>query len=136
MGNARPRTRMRSLLAHLQKEPCLFITQSYCRGLPMLVPSREALVIATSPHLNFTGMLWSVVLALHKCICYKAQARTHNADFGCRDSAAWCPYCQKVWLQLEEKQIPYVIEKINMRCYGDKPATYTAKVLIHSFTRY
>ena len=37
---------------------------------------------------------------------------------------------QKVWLQLEEKQIPYVIEKINMRCYGDKPAAYTAKVEI------
>ena len=25
---------------------------------------------------------------------------------------------RQVWLQLEEKQIPYVIEKINMRCYG------------------
>ena len=60
---------------------------------------------------------------------YEAHARTCDADFVCRDSAAWCPYCQKVWLQLEEKQIPYVIEKINMRCYGDKPAAYTAKVL-------
>ena len=47
----------------------------------------------------------------------------------CRDHAAWCPYCQKVWIQLEEKQIPYEIEKINMRCYGDKPAAYTAKVV-------
>lgn len=28
---------------------------------------------------------------------------------------AWCPYCQKVWLQLEEKRIPYKIEWINMR---------------------
>ena len=36
----------------------------------------------------------------------------------CRDDAAWCPYCQKVWLQLEEKRIPYVIEKINMRCWS------------------
>ena len=35
-----------------------------------------------------------------------------------RDHAAWCPYCHKVVLQLEEKRIPYVIEKINMRCYG------------------
>lgn len=42
--------------------------------------------------------------------------------------AGWCPYCQKVWLQLEEKRIPYVIEKINMRCYGDKPASFLAKV--------
>ncbi|KAK9819179.1 hypothetical protein WJX81_001160 [Elliptochloris bilobata] len=45
-----------------------------------------------------------------------------------RDSAAWCPYCERVWLQLEEKRIPYTIEKINMRCYGDKPPEYTRKV--------
>ena len=45
-----------------------------------------------------------------------------------RDHAAWCPYCQKVFLQLEEKRIPYVIEKINMRCYGDKPRDFMAKV--------
>ncbi len=128
MGNARPRTRTRSLLALLHKQTFLFITQSCCRGLPMLVPSREALATATSPHLNFTGMLWSIVLAM-RSVCYEAHAYTHDADFGCRDSAAWCPYCQKVWLQLEEKQIPYAIEKINMRCYGDKPAAYTAKVL-------
>jgi glutathione S-transferase len=35
------------------------------------------------------------------------------------------PYCQKVWLTLETKQIPYRVEKINMRCYGDKPASFT-----------
>jgi glutathione S-transferase len=35
------------------------------------------------------------------------------------------PYCQKVWLTLEEKQIPYKVEKINMRCYGEKPASFT-----------
>ncbi len=38
------------------------------------------------------------------------------------DHAAWCPYCQKVWMQLEEKQIPYTLEKINMRCYGARPS--------------
>lgn len=37
-----------------------------------------------------------------------------------RDHASWCPYCQKVWLTLEEKKIPYKVEKVNMRCYGDK----------------
>lgn len=41
-----------------------------------------------------------------------------------RDSASWCPYCQKVWMTLEEKQIPYRIEKVNMRCYGDKPQSF------------
>jgi hypothetical protein len=29
---------------------------------------------------------------------------------------------------LEEKQIPYTVEKINMRCYGDKPASFLTKV--------
>jgi glutathione S-transferase len=43
-----------------------------------------------------------------------------------RDSASWCPYCQKVWLALEYKQIPYTVEKINMRCYGDKPLSFQA----------
>mmetsp|Transcript_109711 Transcript_109711/g.306780 ORF Transcript_109711/g.306780 Transcript_109711/m.306780 type:complete len:589 (+) Transcript_109711:61-1827(+) len=41
-----------------------------------------------------------------------------------RDSASWCPYCQKVWLTLEEKRIPYRVEKINMRCYGEKPDSF------------
>ena len=45
-----------------------------------------------------------------------------------RDAAAWCPYCQKVWLLLEEKQIPFRIEKINMRSYGDKPEWFLQKV--------
>ena len=45
-----------------------------------------------------------------------------------RDHAAWCPYCHKIVLQLEEKRIPYSIEKINMRCYGDKPFKFLQKV--------
>jgi glutathione S-transferase len=45
-----------------------------------------------------------------------------------RDNHAWCPYCQKVWLWLEEKQIPYRIEKVTMFCYGTKEDWYKRKV--------
>lgn len=41
-----------------------------------------------------------------------------------RDNHAWCPYCQKVWLWLEEQQIPYRIEKVTMFCYGEKERWY------------
>jgi glutathione S-transferase len=45
-----------------------------------------------------------------------------------RDNHAWCPYCQKIWLWLEEKQIPYQIEKVTMFCYGEKESWYKRKV--------
>ncbi|MEL6814357.1 MAG: glutathione S-transferase family protein [Cyanobacteria bacterium J06598_3] len=45
-----------------------------------------------------------------------------------RDNHAWCPYCQKVWLWLEEKEVPYRIEKVTMFCYGQKESWYKAKV--------
>ena len=45
-----------------------------------------------------------------------------------RDNHAWCPYCQKVWLWLEEKQIPYRIKKVTMFCYGKKESWYKRRV--------
>lgn len=45
-----------------------------------------------------------------------------------RDHHAWCPYCQKVWLWLEEMRIPYRVEKVTMFCYGQKEAWYKRKV--------
>ena len=41
-----------------------------------------------------------------------------------RDHHAWCPYCQKIWLWLEEQRIPYRIRKVTMFCYGDKESWY------------
>ena len=46
-----------------------------------------------------------------------------------RDRHAWCPYCQKIWLWLEFKKIPYKIKKINMYCYGEKEKWYLNKVI-------
>ena len=45
-----------------------------------------------------------------------------------RDNHAWCPYCQKVWLFLEEKQVSYRVQKVTMFCYGEKEAWYKRKV--------
>ena len=45
-----------------------------------------------------------------------------------RDHHAWCPYCQKVWLWLEFKRIPYRIRKVTMRCYGSKEPWFLERV--------
>ena len=45
-----------------------------------------------------------------------------------RDRHSWCPYCQKIWLWLEYKRIPYRVKKINMFCYGQKEGWFLNKV--------
>ena len=45
-----------------------------------------------------------------------------------RDRHSWCPYCQKIWLWLEFKRIPYKVKKINMFCYGQKESWFLDKV--------
>jgi len=37
-------------------------------------------------------------------------------------------YCQRVSMQLELKRIPHIIRKVNMRCYGPKPAYFMKMV--------
>jgi len=46
-----------------------------------------------------------------------------------RDRHSWCPYCQKIWLWLEFKRIPYRVKKINMFCYGQKESWFLDKVI-------
>jgi hypothetical protein len=48
-----------------------------------------------------------------------------------RDYAAWCPYCEKVWIMLEEKRIPYKIEKASKDTAHDSMWT-CRKSMLHA----
>mmetsp|Transcript_4721 Transcript_4721/g.7505 ORF Transcript_4721/g.7505 Transcript_4721/m.7505 type:complete len:648 (+) Transcript_4721:18-1961(+) len=46
-----------------------------------------------------------------------------------RDAAIWCPFCEMVWLALEEKKIPYkVVKSCGLYAYGDMQIGYAVKV--------
>lgn len=45
-----------------------------------------------------------------------------------RGHNAWCTYCQKVWLWLEARQLPYRARNVSVRCYGRKEAWYRDRV--------
>ncbi|MDF5713448.1 MAG: glutathione S-transferase family protein [Rhizonema sp. NSF051] len=42
-----------------------------------------------------------------------------------RDTNSWCPFCERVWFALEEKEIPFATEFIDL---NNKPEWYTALV--------
>lgn len=39
-----------------------------------------------------------------------------------RDTNSWCPFCERVWFALEEKEIPFATEFIDL---NNKPKWYT-----------
>jgi glutathione S-transferase len=39
-----------------------------------------------------------------------------------RDTNSWCPFCERVWFALEEKEIPFATEFIDLT---NKPKWYT-----------
>ena len=44
-----------------------------------------------------------------------------------RDHHGWCGYCQKIWLFLEEKQIPFKVFKVSLHSFCSEPERwYTA----------
>ena len=93
-------------------------------------------------HATADALSWSELEALAPCPAERtngpANAQATLRLFGhqesevritlFRDHHAWCPYCQKVWLWLELRRVPYRIRKVTMRCYGSKESWFTALV--------
>ena len=65
-------------------------------------------------------------LASHRVFNSNSSPESNVSVTFYRDSAAWCPYCQKVYIALEEKQIPYKVIKVDMNSYAgsSKPADF------------
>ncbi|ACB00712.1 MULTISPECIES: glutathione S-transferase family protein [Cyanophyceae] len=88
---------------------------------PLSWPELEAL---TDFHLDYENGLTNA----QSCLRLFGQSESDIRVTLYRDNHAWCPYCQKVWLWLEEVRIPYRIKKVTMFCYGEKEAWYKQKV--------
>eukprot|EP00747_Dinoflagellata_sp_TGD_P094740 gnl/TRDRNA2_/TRDRNA2_166225_c0_seq3.p1 gnl/TRDRNA2_/TRDRNA2_166225_c0~~gnl/TRDRNA2_/TRDRNA2_166225_c0_seq3.p1 ORF type:complete len:214 (+),score=10.75 gnl/TRDRNA2_/TRDRNA2_166225_c0_seq3:93-644(+) len=43
-----------------------------------------------------------------------------------RDTHAWCTHCRMVWMVLEEKKFPYIVETVNLYSYGRKRLDFLA----------
>uniref|UniRef100_UPI0030D8ACDB glutathione S-transferase N-terminal domain-containing protein n=3 Tax=Cyanobacteriota TaxID=1117 RepID=UPI0030D8ACDB len=78
---------------------------------PLSWPELEAL---TDFHLDYENGLTNA----QSCLRLFGQSESDIRVTLYRDNHAWCPYCQKVWLWLEEVRIPYRIKKVTMFCYG------------------
>eukprot|EP00418_Pyrodinium_bahamense_P001636 CAMPEP_0179013744 /NCGR_PEP_ID=MMETSP0796-20121207/1889_1 /TAXON_ID=73915 /ORGANISM="Pyrodinium bahamense, Strain pbaha01" /LENGTH=526 /DNA_ID=CAMNT_0020709267 /DNA_START=1 /DNA_END=1578 /DNA_ORIENTATION=+ len=117
-------------------EVVVAFVQSVLRGPPPLVPSAGAGPIApTWDELDraFEDLAYHEVTAPLPGVfnpsrtslrLFDAVAEDEVRVVFWRDSAAWCPYCMKTQLFLEECRIPYRTEFVNMSCYGDKRAEF------------
>jgi glutathione S-transferase len=69
--------------------------------------AQESLVLAK-------GFSWNEIEALSPAEPKKSPAKLTFY----RDTNGWCPFCERVWIALEHKQIEYDTIKINLK---DKP---------------
>jgi glutathione S-transferase len=62
---------------------------------------------------------------LHELLPEQEQTEANAPLVLYRDTNGWCPFCERVWLALEIKQIPYQEQLINLQ---DKPTWFTQMV--------
>jgi glutathione S-transferase len=98
--------------AHLAER----VVQSTNTGRTLYEEAQQRLLGLGSPHIDAALRLFDA-----------ADENSVRVTFY-RDHAGWCPYCQKVWIMLEEKRIPYRVQTVPLNAYGDKPSWFTRKV--------